>query len=82
MRHLVRLFRAWLSGRYRVVPWRTLAILCVVVLYAVAPIDLIPDYIPFVGVVDDVAMLGFLWRSLVKDMRKFVEWEQHHKARV
>jgi uncharacterized membrane protein YkvA (DUF1232 family) len=60
MKNLIRLFRAWISRRYRVVPWRTIVIFAVIVLYAITPVDLIPDYIPFIGIIDGAAMLGFL----------------------
>jgi uncharacterized membrane protein YkvA (DUF1232 family) len=76
MKNLVRLFRAWINGRYRIVPWRTIVIFAVTVLYAITPVDLIPDYIPFIGIIDDVAMLGFLWQSLSRDVKRFLEWEK------
>jgi uncharacterized membrane protein YkvA (DUF1232 family) len=77
MRDLGRLIIAWIRGRYRTVPWRSIAILGVVVLYMFSPIDLIPDYIPFVGVVDDLAVMGFLIQSLRKDVQRFKAWEAH-----
>jgi uncharacterized membrane protein YkvA (DUF1232 family) len=67
--------KAWTAGRYRVIPWRSLCILAVVTLYAINPFDIIPDYVPFFGVVDDAAMVGLLWRSLRKDAVAFREWE-------
>jgi uncharacterized membrane protein YkvA (DUF1232 family) len=78
MRDFARLIKAWLNGSYRVFPWGTLFVLVLVAVYAVNPFDLIPDFIPFVGVIDDAAMLGFLVRALMRDVRKFREWEQMH----
>lgn len=75
MRDLVRLIRSWLNGSYRVFPWGTLFVLLLVGVYAVNPFDIIPDFIPGVGVIDDAAMLGFLVRSIIKDVRKFKDWE-------
>jgi uncharacterized membrane protein YkvA (DUF1232 family) len=76
MKDLVRLFRAWLGRRYWVVPWRTIVILVATVLYAITPIDLIPDYIPFICVVGGLAMLGFPWQLLSRDVKRFLEWEK------
>lgn len=76
MRDFVRLIKAWLNGSYRVFPWRTFVVLVLLALYAINPFDIIPDFIPFVGVIDDAAMLGFLVRALMRDVRRFKEWEQ------
>ncbi len=70
-----RLVRFWLNGTYRVFPLRTLFVFILVALYAINPFDIIPDFIPIIGVIDDAAMLGFLYRSLRKDVEKFLEWE-------
>jgi uncharacterized membrane protein YkvA (DUF1232 family) len=39
------------------VPWYAKAVAAVVAAYALSPIDLIPDFIPFLGYLDDVILL-------------------------
>lgn len=46
-----------------------------VLLYLISPIDLIPDLIPFIGVLDDIALLTFAIPLLLKETEKFVAWE-------
>ena len=75
MNDFVRMVRGWLSGRYRVTPWRSVFVLLLVAMYAINPFDFIPDWLPVIGVIDDAAMLGFLVHSLRKDAEKFREWE-------
>lgn len=75
MKDFARLVKSWLNGMYRVFPWRTFFIFILVAIYAINPFDLIPDFIPFFGIIDDAAMLGFLFRSLKQDVEKFLEWE-------
>ena len=74
MKDFFGLLREWLTGRYRVFPWRSSLLLAVLVIYGLSPVDLIPDFIPGVGIIDDLALLGFLVRSLAGDTRRFKEW--------
>ncbi len=39
------------------VPWYAKAVVALVVAYAVSPIDLVPDFIPVLGYVDDLLLL-------------------------
>ena len=52
----------WLAGRDPRVPWPVKAPALVVAGYALSPIDLIPDFIPVLGYLDDVLLvpLGIL----------------------
>lgn len=47
----------YLAGRDPQVPWYAKAIAVVVAAYALSPIDLIPDFIPVLGYLDDVILL-------------------------
>lgn len=72
---LLRLLRAWVRGRYKVVPWKTIVYALVAVIYFVNPLDLLPDFLPMVGLVDDATVVAFVIRSIGKDLQKFREWE-------
>ena len=47
----------YLASRDPRVPWYAKAIAIVVAAYALSPIDLIPDFIPVLGYLDDVILL-------------------------
>ena len=47
----------YLSGRDPRVPWYAKALAVIVAGYALSPIDLIPDFIPVLGYLDDVVLL-------------------------
>lgn len=52
----------WFAGRHPRTPWYAKALGAFVVAYALSPIDLIPDFIPVLGYVDDVLLLpGLIW---------------------
>jgi uncharacterized membrane protein YkvA (DUF1232 family) len=53
----------WLAARDHRVPWPAKAVAGMVAAYALSPIDLIPDFIPILGYLDDLVIvpLGILW---------------------
>ncbi len=52
----------WLAARDPRVPWYAKAVAAVVAGYALSPIDLIPDFVPVLGYLDDLVIvpLGIL----------------------
>lgn len=51
------LLALYLAARDPRVPWYAKAVAAVVMAYALSPIDLIPDFIPVLGYVDDLVLL-------------------------
>ena len=47
----------WLAARDPRVPWYVKAICAAIAAYALSPIDLIPDFIPVLGYLDEVILL-------------------------
>ena len=52
----------WIAARDPRVPWYAIAVALAVAAYALSPIDLIPDFIPVLGYLDDLIIvpLGIL----------------------
>lgn len=52
----------WIAARDHRTPWRAKAVSAIVAAYALSPIDLIPDFIPILGYLDDLLIvpLGIL----------------------
>lgn len=76
---LIRLLRAWKEGRYPGLSARTLMIVAGALLYLLSPVDLVPDFIPGVGVIDDLAVLALLLQSLAHDLAAFRAWERNRR---
>lgn len=55
----------WFAGKNPQTAWYAKALGVFVVAYALSPIDLIPDFIPVLGYVDDVLLLpGLIWLTI------------------
>ena len=62
---------AWLAARDPRVPWLARLLAIAVAAYALSPIDLIPDFIPVLGWLDDLIIVPLgLWivRRLIPDL--------------
>ncbi len=74
---LARLLKAWKRGSYRGLSMRTIVSLAAALLYIVSPIDLMPDFIPGIGLIDDAAVLALLLHSIAQELAAFRVWEQN-----
>ena len=55
----------WFATKHPGAPWGAKALAVFVVGYALSPIDLIPDFIPVLGYLDDVILLpGLIWLAV------------------
>ena len=55
----------WFASRDPRAPWYAKALAIFIVAYALSPIDLIPDFIPVVGYLDEIILLpGLIWLAL------------------
>ena len=77
---LTRLLRAWARREYTAVPWRTLAAVVAVLIYFLNPFDLIPDFLPTLGLVDDATLVALVVASISEDLARFREWEAEQGA--
>jgi len=71
---LAALLRAWASGEYTLVPWRTIVMATAALLYLVNPLDLIPDVVFFAGYLDDATVISLVAASLRRDIDRFRNW--------
>ncbi len=73
---LVRLVRAYLNREYRIVPWQTLILAVTAIVYFVNPFDMVADFLPLIGFIDDAAVFTAVLASINHDLNAFLEWEK------
>jgi uncharacterized membrane protein YkvA (DUF1232 family) len=74
---LFRLLRAYIRKDYRDIPWGSIVLVIVAIIYFVSPIDLIPDILPG-GLIDDAAVIAFVVAQIKADLDNFLGWEVEH----
>ena len=78
---LIRLVRAYTFRGYREVPLKSILAAVAAIIYFVNPVDLIPDFIPIIGYIDDAAVVGLALRFIHEDLENFRKWEQDQEAK-
>jgi uncharacterized membrane protein YkvA (DUF1232 family) len=62
-------------GRYRQIPYWTIAAVTAALLYVLNPLDLIPDFIPGLGQIDDAAVVAACLLLVRQDLQKYRQWK-------
>ncbi len=76
VRLMISLVKDYAEGAYREVPWNTLAAVVFTLLYVLSPVDLIPDFLPVVGLVDDSAVVMACLAAVRRDLRAYGDWKR------
>jgi uncharacterized membrane protein YkvA (DUF1232 family) len=75
LKTVFRLLKAYFNKEYTAIPWGSIVLIVGAVIYFVSPFDLIPDWIPVAGFIDDAAVLMFVLRQINADLTRFLLWE-------
>jgi uncharacterized membrane protein YkvA (DUF1232 family) len=72
---MIRVIRAYERKEYRDVPAANLLTIIAAIIYFVSPFDVIPDYVPILGHIDDAVVVSLALRSVRADLDTFMAWE-------
>jgi uncharacterized membrane protein YkvA (DUF1232 family) len=75
---LFSIVKDYTNGRYREIPWTTIAAIIGSLIYIFSPIDLIPDFLPILGLTDDAAVLGLCLAGIASDLKKYEIWKNQY----
>jgi len=77
---IYEILRAWIVGEYDM-PWKMAAALGAALIYVLNPFDLIPDFIPFAGFVDDMVVVSLCMKLVKKELGDFCEKKGYSKEK-
>jgi uncharacterized membrane protein YkvA (DUF1232 family) len=76
VRLLTSMIKDSFSGAYKHLPVWVIGSVVFALLYVLSPIDLIPDFIPVIGLLDDAVVLGLCLALAEKDIQKYQLWNE------
>jgi uncharacterized membrane protein YkvA (DUF1232 family) len=68
---MIRMVKAYLSGEYTNIPWKTIVFVIAGIIYFLNPMDVVPDVIPTLGYLDDATVIAFIVNAAKEDIEKF-----------
>lgn len=63
------------NGAYKEIPYSSITMIVMAIIYMVCPFDLLPDSIFFAGLFDDVAVLKMVLSTVKKDLEAYDNWK-------
>lgn len=76
---LVSLVKAYIEKRYLEIPIGSIIAIVAVLIYFLNPFDLIPDFIPGIGILDDVAVIAIAYKFVHDDVQEYKVWRDAQK---
>lgn len=72
---MLSLIKDFWKKDYTQIPWYAMAAIVFSLLYVLNPMDISPDYLPFVGYLDDVTVFSFALTLVNKDLEAYKNWK-------
>ena len=71
-----------MAGQYTEMPWSVIAALVGALLYVLSPLDVIPDFIPVAGFLDDAAVFAAALAFAGRDLEKYRAWKREREGTI
>ena len=75
---MIELVSAYVKGDYREVAGSTLISVVAALLYFIAPLDALPDFLFGWGLLDDAAVISYVSNQLRRELEAFKQWRDQN----
>lgn len=73
---LIQMAKDVFSGKYKMNAWN-LSVIVGTIVYVISPVDTVPDFLPILGWLDDVTIVGYALSKLSTEMKRYKEEMGH-----
>lgn len=78
---LIALVKAYVEKRYLEIPIGSIIAIVGALIYFLSPIDLFPDLLPAIGLVDDAAVLTLAFKLVHDDVKEYKAWREKNQPK-
>ncbi|EAZ80075.1 YkvA family protein [Algoriphagus machipongonensis] len=71
----IRMIKAHFNGAHKL-SFSTLGLIVLAMVYFIAPIDMIPDFLGFFGFADDLSVVLAVYAKVKDEIDEFLDWER------
>ncbi|MDZ4195965.1 MAG: YkvA family protein [Candidatus Izemoplasmatales bacterium] len=75
----IQLVKCYIKKEYTSIPIASVIAIMSALLYFILPFDAIPDFIPFIGHLDDGAVIVACLHLVDHDVKDFIEWRNRYR---
>lgn len=72
---LFAIAKDYVNGDYTEIPKRSIVAILGGLIYFLSPIDVVPDFVPVLGFIDDIFVLNLVYKQVLKDLEKYKIWK-------
>lgn len=76
---MIRMVGDYFSGLYPFVPWWSMSAILFCLLWILNPLDLCPDAIPLLGLIDDLMVTSLCLAMCEQDLREYARWKREQE---
>lgn len=73
---MIEVIKDYISGKYRQIPEYSIIAILGALIYFLSPIDVIPDFIPGVGYIDDAFVIALVMKQIHRDLQNYKIWKE------
>ena len=70
----IKLVKSYVKKEYKAIPTSSIIAIVAMLIYFMTPIDIIPDFVPGIGYIDDAALLAFVLYAVKGDLDDYQLW--------
>jgi uncharacterized membrane protein YkvA (DUF1232 family) len=78
---LISLVKDYRAGTFRQVPYGSIAAIVFTLIYVFNPLDLLPDFLPIIGQIDDAAVVAACMVLVEHDLYTYKLWKQNKEQK-